>query len=386
MMDSQKFLFDLPEDITYLNCAYMSPIPKSVAVVGTREIHRKLRPFQYGVEDFFQPMEDVKRLFARLIGTHEHERIALQPSVSYGVANVVNSLPIEKGTNIVVPGGQFPSNIYSWKRWAVEHGVELKFIEPVQKSKNPGKQWNEHLLDAIDQHTVAVAMSQVHWAWGTIFDLEAIRDRSREVGALLIVDATQSLGAYPMDQSILQADVILSAVYKWLMGPYGMALAYYGPYFDNGIPIEENWIAREGSDNFAGLVEYEDAYRPGAWRFSTGESSNFVHVAMVREALQQIEDWGVPRIHEHCELIAQDALKELTALGCELEHPDYRTAHLFSVGLPDQANIQELRSILEQAQVHISWRGERIRVSPHLYNDVADLERLVECIRQSVRS
>ena len=107
-------------------------------------------------------------------------------------------------------------------------------------------------------------MSHIHWADGTLFDLKAIRQRTRDVGALLIIDGTQSIGALPFDIQEIQPDALICAGYKWLMGPYSLGLAYLGEFFDEGIPIEENWKNRHNSHHFARLVNYEDKYQPHA--------------------------------------------------------------------------------------------------------------------------
>jgi selenocysteine lyase/cysteine desulfurase len=105
-----------------------------------------------------------------------------------------------------------------------------------------GSVWNEKILSAIDNNTRAVALGNVHWADGTLFQLEEIRKRTRDVGALLIVDGTQSVGVMPFDVKKIQPDALVCAGYKWLLGPYSIGLAYYSEYFDEGTPIEESWL------------------------------------------------------------------------------------------------------------------------------------------------
>ena len=90
----------------------------------------------------------------------------------------------------------------------------------------------------------------------------ALRQRTHEVGAQLVIDGTQSVGALPINVQELQPDALICAGYKWLMGPYSIALAYYGPYFDQGEPLEEGWINRYGSEDFTNLVQYQDRYQP----------------------------------------------------------------------------------------------------------------------------
>ena len=115
-----------------------------------------------------------------------------------------------------------------------EAGASLKSILPPDDLTDRGKRWNERILDAIDKNTRAVAIPNVHWVDGTRFDLEAIRKRTKDVGALLIIDGTQSLGALPFDLQRLNRMHWFVRPTKWLLGPYSIGIGYYGEYFDKG--------------------------------------------------------------------------------------------------------------------------------------------------------
>src|SRR5690606_12397358 len=114
-----------------------------------------------------------------------------------------------------------------------------------------------------------------------------------------------------------------------LLGPYSIGLAYYGPHFDGGTPIEQNWINRLESENFSSLVSYQPEYQPGAARYSVGEQSNFILVPMALKAIEQINRWGVPNIQEYCESISKDAIEKLREKGFIVEDLPYRSSHLF---------------------------------------------------------
>ena len=120
-----------------------------------------------------------------------------------------------------------------------------------------------------------VAVPNVHWTDGTYFDLVEVGRRCRDVGAALVVDATQSVGALELDVGAVLPDALICATYKWLLGPYSLSFAYYGPRFDDGTPLEETWIARDNSQDFQQLVNYQQAYQPGAVRYDVSERSNF---------------------------------------------------------------------------------------------------------------
>ncbi|MGI9542192.1 MAG: aminotransferase class V-fold PLP-dependent enzyme [Cyclobacteriaceae bacterium] len=380
-MDCQKAIFSLPPEVSYLNCAYMSPLLRSVASMGRAMVDQKATPYRIEVDDFFAPREKLRKLFARLINITDPSRVAIIPAASYGLAAVARNVSLAKGQNIIMVEEQFPSNVYTWKRLADEQGANLKVINAPKVDFGRGANWNQQILEAIDDQTGLVTLGQAHWADGTLFDLEAIRQRTREVGALLVIDGTQSIGAYPFDVQKLQPDAVICAGYKWLMGPYSIGVSYFGAEFDQGIPLEENWISRLNSDDFGGLVAYEDRYQPGALRYDVGENSNFILVPMLSTALEQILAWGVNNIQSYCQNLVKEPIERLRDLGYKVEEDSSRCAQLFGIRVPQHIDRDQLKRTLKEQKVYVSYRGDAIRVSPHLYNDVTDMDRLVACLQ-----
>lgn len=380
MIKNQSTKFSLPKGATYLNCAYMSPILKSVEKAGIKAIAAKRNPALISAADFFTDTELLRKEFATLINTNQRKRIVVVPSVSYGIANIIHNLKVNGTENIIVAAEQFPSNYYPWHRLSQETGVKIKIVQPPSTNVNRGRGWNERLLEAIDKNTRVVALGNVHWADGTKFDLKAIRKRTREVGALMVIDATQSVGALPFDVSSLQPDALICAGYKWLMGPYSMGLAYYGEYFDQGKPIEESWINRVDSENFAGLVNYKDGYQEGALRYEVGEHSNFILVPMMIEALKQINQWKPENIQEYCKKITSGSIQELRKAGFWIEEEDYRGHHLFGIRFPATFNVEKFKVALQKNKIAVSFRGNSIRVAPHVYNQESDLLKLTKIL------
>ena len=381
MLESQKSAFYLPDDVSYLNNAYMSPSLKSVEEAGLIGLQKKRLPYEVNIPDFFEPTEKVREEFGKIINTSDYKRIVIIPSVSYGMATVAKNLKISAGENIIIAGEQFPSNVYPWMTLCVENQAELKIIKSPKENIHRGKQWNELILEAINPKTKLVALGNVHWADGTIFQLEAIRKRTREVGALLVIDGTQSVGAMPFDIQKIQADALICASYKWLLGPYSMGLAYYGEYFDGGKPLEENWINRYESENFAGLVNYQDKYHEKALRYEVGEHSNFILIPMVKAALQQINQWGVANIQDYCSRLVAEPIRIIQEMGYQIESHEYRASHLFGIRLHESFSMDKIKSEFQREKIHVSFRGNAIRVAVHLYNEKRDMEKLVNCLK-----
>lgn len=379
MLKCQKNKFSLTREYVYLNCAYMSPLLKSVHDVGLEGLTRKSFPYEVTPTDFFTDVELLQQEFAKLVNAEHHHRIAVIPSASYGIASAAQNIPIEANDNIIMAEEQFPSNYYVWERKARENGAEVIMVKPPTSTRNRGKIWNERILSSINAKTKVVALAHVHWADGTKFDLKAIRKRTREVGAYLIIDGSQSVGALPFDVQEIQPDALICVGYKWLMGPYSTALAYYGEVFDNGKPLEETWLNRLESENFSNLVNYQPEYKPMAQRFNVGQTGNFITVPMMREAIRQLNEWQVERINEYCNALVQKPLRIFHKLGCSVESLDYASPHLLGVRVGKHMNLDKLKKSLEENRIKVSVRGNSIRISTNVYNDRQDFERLIEC-------
>lgn len=380
MLTSKRAKFTIPPQITYLNCAYMAPLLKSVEKEGIKGLRKKRNPTQVSPQDFFTDTETLRKEYTKLIHAKDPSRIVVIPSVSYGMATVAKNLTIARDQHIIVASEQFPSNYYPWQSLCEEKGASLKSISPPEGFINRGKQWNERILEAINGHTRAVAIGHVHWADGTRFDLEAIRKRTKDVGALLIIDGTQSVGAMPFDVEKIKPDALVCAGYKWLLGPYSIGLAYYGEYFDQGKPVEENWINRQSSEDFSSLVNYQAKYQTGMLRYEVGEHSNFILVPMLLKAIQQLNNWGIGNIQEYCTSIAEESILKLQEKGFVIEDKKCRGSHLFGVRLPQQIDLEKVKASLLKHKVYVSVRGTALRVAPNIYNTDADLKKLVKVL------
>ena len=363
----------------------MAPASKRVAAAGRGAIDRIAVPSRLETADFFEPGAHVRQLFARLVKAPDPNRVAIVPSVSYAMATVARNTPLAAGQTVVVVEEQFPSAVYTWRRACREAGATLRTVAAPDTEGSRGEAWNAALLDAVDDRTAAVVLPPLHWTDGLRFDLDAVGERARTAGARLIVDGTQSVGAQPFDVTRTRPDALICAGYKWLTGPYAIGVAWYGPAFDGGVPLEENWITRRGSDRFNELVNYRDDYQPGAIRYDVGERSNFVLLPMLETALEQVLEWGPETVATHTRELIAAAVPRLRDLGCRMDDDRWRAGHLFGVRLPAGVDIPQLGRDLRARQVSVSLRGGAVRIAPHLYNDAADFDALIDVVRGAVR-
>ncbi len=369
----QRQLFEIPEGIAYLNCAYMSPQLRSAREIGDRALSRKSRPWEITPDDFFEDAEKTRALFARLVGG-EAEGVALIPSVSYGIAVAAANVRVEPGERILILEDQFPSNVYSWRELAQRSGAEL-----VTVPRPADHDWTSAVLRYLDENVAVVSVPNCHWTDGSLVDLARVGARAGQVGAALVVDAIQSLGAHPFDVAEVGPDFLVASAYKWLLGPYGVGFMYVGEEYREGAPIEHNWINRRGSEDFSGLVAYEDAFQPGARRYDVGERSNFVLLPVANEALRQILDWGVENVSETIGEVTDLIEEQARERNIEAIPAKSRARHMVGLKL-GSAVPEDLAARLARERVFVSVRGESVRVSPHLYNTAEDVRRLFEVI------
>ena len=372
----QKDLFEVPDGVCYLNCAYMGPQLRSAREVGERAVGRKSRPWEITPPHFFEEAEESRALFARLVGG-EAEGVAIVPSVSYGMAVAAKNVPVHEGQKILLLEYQFPSNVYPWRELAAE-----RYAEVVTVPRPEDHDWTAAVLRALGEDVAVVALPNCHWTDGSLVDLVRVGERAREVGAALVVDAIQSLGAMPFDVAEVRPDFLIAGAYKWLLGPYGVGFMHVGEAHRDGKPIEHNWINRRGSEAFATVADYQDEFAPGARRYDVGERGNFVLLPMANETLRQILAWGVENIAETVGALT-DLVEEWAAkYGIEAMPKESRARHMLGLKLGAHPP-EDLAARLAAEGVFVSVRGESVRVSPHLYNDEHDVQRLFSALEKA---
>jgi selenocysteine lyase/cysteine desulfurase len=367
MLPSQRHLFALPDDVAYLNCSYLGPQLRSVTAAGLAAVREKERPWELTPARFFSGSERLRETFARLLGA-DVEGVAFVPSVSYGVGVAVRNLPLD-GRATLMLAEDFPSDVYPWTAAG----------EVVTVERPADHDWTAAVLERLDERIGVVSVPNVHWTDGGLVDLVRVGARAREVGAALVVDATQSLGALPFDVAAVQPDFLVAAGYKWLLGPYALGYLWVAPRHRAGVPLEANWINREHAEDFARLVDYREGYQPGARRYDMGERSNFVLTPMADAALTQLLDWTVPEVAETAAALTAYLANGADKLGLGVAPAHLRGPHIvglrFPDGLPDG-----LSDRLAADRVSVSIRGDSVRVSPHVYNTTDDCDRLLAAL------
>ncbi len=371
-LPTQRDAFDIPDDVAYLNCAYMSPQLRRVTEVGMAAVQGKQRPWRIGPADFFDDLERLRTLFAQLIHG-DPDGVAVVPAASYALSTAAANVSASAGDRIVILADQYPSNVYPWRDLAQRSGATV-----VAVGRPTDGDWTAAVVESIDERTAVVAVPNCHFMTGALIDIQMVGKAARAAGATFVVDATQSLGVLPLQVDDIGADMVVAAGYKWLLGPYSLGYAWTAPHCRDWRPLEQHWAGREGSEDFANLTSYTDAFRPGARRFDGGEASNFVLVPMAVAALETVVEWSVERVAATVEPLTAAVVDGAAALGLSV-HAKPHASHIVGLRLPAGSPGAVVQS-LAAANVHVSVRGESLRVSPYVFNTDDDVARLLEAL------
>lgn len=375
MLPCQRHLFDIPDDVAYLNCAYLSPLMKSVVEAGSTGLARKIHPWEITPDEFFSGSEEFRTTAAQLLDCSA-DCVAIVPAVSYGITTATSNLPVCKGQSILVLDEQFPSNYYPWERLAEESGASIKIVSWPENGD-----WTSAVLDSLTADVAIAALPHVQWTSGGQLDLVRIGQACRKAGTALVLDLTQSLGALPFSVRDVQPDFAVTACYKWLMGPYATGFMYVAPKWHEGRPLEEGWIQRANARDFASLILYTGNYDEGARRFDMGERPNFALLPAANRALQQLLNWGVAEISDTLGTLNRKLVESAAELGFSAPSEAFRAPHYLALrrkaGIPPG-----LSEALARQKIFVSVRGSSVRVTPHVYNSADDVDRLIACLRE----
>ena len=377
LLTDQRARFYVDDDVAYFNTASMSPLLRSVREAGDAALERRSKPWTISPQDWFTDVEALRSQLAGLIGSTPDD-VAFVPATSYGLGVVARNLRAAPGQRVLVLDDEFPSNYYTWDRFARETGAELRVV-----GRRLEQTWTEAILAAIDERVAIVSVPNVHWTNGALVDLEKVAAAVRDIGASFVVDASQSLGVMPLDVGALRPDALVAVGYKWLLGPHTLSYLYLDQSLHDGEPLEENWVARAGSDDFSSLMSYRDEYAPGARRFDMGQRSSFQLVPMAAAGIAQVLEWGIPRIAATLKMVTDEIAARAGDLGAASPAPDARAPHMLGLDLPP-GTAHTLAAALAEANVIASVRGSSLRISPHLHVNRNDVDRLLEALTSAL--
>lgn len=374
-------LFEVPDGIAYFNTAYNAPLLRRSREALEEAARVKSRPWERTSADFFEDSEALRLICADLFGGGA-DNYAIVPAASYGISTAARILEptLRAGDLILLMAQEFPSNVLAWRRVAAESGAEIRTVPTP-----PDGDWTSGILASLDASVRVASLSAAHWTDGARIDLAPIGEACRRLGTALVLDLTQSLGTVSFDLAAVQPDFMVAAGYKWLLCPYGFSFMYVAPQWHGGRPLEETWLVRANAGDFARLVEYCDEYRPGARRFDVGETCVTTILPGAIAALEQLREWGIHNIFELICQTNQRIIERIEPLGFGVLSRDFRCGHILGVSLPPGAAANTVEGLAGKG-VHVSRRGDAIRIAPHLHVTDADIEQLVAALGEIGRA
>ncbi|WP_420427779.1 aminotransferase class V-fold PLP-dependent enzyme [Algiphilus sp.] len=378
MLNVPRTLFDLPDDVIYLNAAGAGPRLHSVNDAAHESVKGSARPWAFNMQAWLERIESLRALTAATLTT-EAEALAFIPAASYGEAIAAHNVRVEAGQKILLMAGEYPSNRTIWQRTAEAASAHCVDVAPAQ-----GESWTAAMLRHIDADTAVVSAVPCHWTNGAPLDLTAIGAAARHNGAALVVDASQSLGALPFDFDAIQPDFVVSAGHKWLLGALGLGWLWAAPRWrHDGKPIEETWLAREQREQFGGDSAQPPPYRPGAARFDAGGSAHPISIPMAEAAMTQLAQWSVEAVAHQLHALTQYLDERLATHGLSaLITPDH-VGHFTALRIPP-AQVDAAQQALSHAGIVCARRGSGLRIAPHLHTQRADIDQLVAVLHAAL--
>jgi selenocysteine lyase/cysteine desulfurase len=327
-----------------------------------------------------QRMEALRKSAAEMIGAEPAE-IALVPNTTAGITHVAEGMPWQAGDNVVTLANEFPSNIYPWMNLA-SRGVETRLV-PV----DDGRVDLGRIEQAIDAKTRIVTISWVGYASGWRIDPAEVAALAHRNGSILFLDAIQGLGVFPLDVKASGIDFLAADGHKWMLGPEGAGLLYIRrEHLDRLRPMNCGWHSVLAGSRYD-LIEFK--LKPAAVRYEGG-SQNMVGFTGLAASLELLRASGVgpsaSPVADRVLEIADYAAAKLRELGLPLAspHDGSHRSGIVTFLTPD-AEPQTVRQALLQAGIAVACRGGGIRLSPHGYAIEAEIDRLIEALRTTLR-
>ena len=267
----QRNLFNIPDEIVYLNTAYISPLSLKVEKAINKGCKLETEPWKIDPEfHFFHQIKETKIIFSNLFNI-SYKNVSLIPSASYGISTAANNIKLTKTKNkILILKDQFPSNVYPWMELSKKQEGVLEIIDDLNETT-----LTEEIINKISEEVAVVAIPNIRWTDGYIIDLKKVSGACKKFDVNLILDLTQSAGAMQIDLKEINPEFAIIANYKWMLGPYSTGFLYISDKFIDGAPLEETWIGRKNSQDFSKLTDYQSLYNSDSIRFDMGQRANF---------------------------------------------------------------------------------------------------------------
>jgi selenocysteine lyase/cysteine desulfurase len=368
-----RSLFPVLEKYAYLNSAAVAPLP----TVAVEAVNRQLRDVSengsVNYPEWIRTKNRARDLVAAMLKVRS-EQIAFMRNTSDGFSTVANGLDWAEGENIVTFEHEFPANFYAWRRIRDIFGIELRLCP-----ERNGRIDLDEFIALIDSNTRLVSISAVQFSSGYKADLERIGKAAREAGALFAVDIIQAFGTTPFDLEAQYVDIAAGASHKWLCAPEGCGILYLSDRARERIePTLVGWISVDEPWDFD---DYEQKWKPNAlaWETGTGGISLFYGL---EESLKLLGETGAEQIGNYLEELSDYLCELLAGKDYEMVSSRARGEKSQIVCIRHRGNLSsnEVAERLQNENIIVSPRGDRVRIAPHFFNNREDIDRLIDAM------
>lgn len=366
--------FPWTADTVYLNNASIGPIPERTRRILDAFNAKRTAPHLLPDRDLFAGLQAARDAAARLINADTGE-IALATNTGYGLNLAACALPLTRGDRVILSDREFPANVYPWLMLR-KQGIEVT-LAPCTSEGWPDE---DFLLSALrDPRVKVLAVSFVQFSNGFRADLKKLGAAARANGTILVVDGIQGVGNSVLDVRETPVDILACGGQKWLLSPWGSGFVYVRKELIPTLePAMTGWMAFEGTDDFSRLTEYNPTFRADARRFEmiTLPYQEFYGLSQSVDLLLEI---GIPEIAEVTRSLHEPIFKWADARGMRIVSPrDERHRSAILCIAPDAA--VEAFHAIKRARIVCSLREGAIRLSPHCYNTVGEMEKVLEVL------
>lgn len=369
--------FPWTADTIYLNNASIGPLPERTRCELEAFNRKRAAPHQLPDRDLMATIATSRRLVADLIGAVPEE-IALSINTGFGLSLAARALPLQAGDIVLASDKEFPANVYPWMLLK-DIGVTLELV-PTTPDGWPDE---TRLLERLTDPRVRVlAVSLVQFSNGYTIDLARLSRATRASDTYLVVDAIQGVGQLPIDLRQSPVDVLSCGAQKWLLSPWGSGFVYVRRDLIRELrPAVTGWMAFEGTDDFTRLTQYNDTLRGDARRFEL-ITLPYQEFAGMNASIELLLSVGIPHIAEHLQALHAPILTWAEDKGVRVVSPRGKRGSGILCVAPD--NVGSAFRALKAARVVSSLREGAIRFSPHFYNTVEEMDRVVEILDQAL--
>jgi len=376
MIENGARYFEDFDGVTYLNCAYMGPLPR-VTLEAVRDV-MPLQAFPNRVKDSFafEFPNRVREVTAPFVGARPEE-ILVGSGSSHGMAVAALGFPWNAKDEVVVSATDYPSSVYIWSEAARRHDGVCRLV----RGRKPAATTDD-IVAAITERTRIVSVSWVDYESGEIIDLERLGEICANKGIFLAVDGTQAVGAVPLDAPAWRLSLVTVGAYKWMLGPYGAGFAYLDPaWADRIAPTYITWTAAQGAEDYNALPRDDYKWVETARRFDAPETASFLNRAGLIRSAQFLSEIGVPAVHEHITGHLRQLENELPRPFRRRAGPSRIPGPILSIEADDVSTVRQAYERLRADNFRTSLRDDGIRVSPHIYNTEDDIDRFLRVLR-----